>query len=269
MSQTPDLRLKFGCTVLGSGSGGNASVIHGPDGNLLLDSGFSGVEIHRRLEQVHIDPASIRAILVTHGHGDHSKGCAIFSAKHDIPVYLTSESIVKMIEDKIKIPENKILFQPGFSFDLCGIHVEPFEVSHDTPAVGFTFSACEHKIGFATDLGFVSNLVKTRLCGCDLLVLESNYDTKMLRMSKRKLRTKQRIAGRHGHLSNADAMIALGELLAPNTKHLVLAHISRECNDYSLVSELAEARLAELNRQDIAFHLAQQDSPLNTFRLEN
>ena len=253
----------FGCTILGSGSSGNSSVIHGPAGNLLLDAGFSAVEIRRRMETGGVDPASIRAVLVTHAHQDHVHpcGCAALAKQLDIPVYLMRESIPELQQRNIKVPSNIIFFQPGFEFELCGIQIAPFEVSHDVHAVGFTFSVHGHKIGFATDLGFVSNLVKTRLGGCELLVLESNYDTVMLRNSNRSLSLKRRIASRIGHLSNADAMVALEELLAPNTKHLVLAHISRECNDPELVASLAEARLAELHRRDVTFHLARQDKP--------
>jgi phosphoribosyl 1,2-cyclic phosphodiesterase len=260
----------FGCTILGSGSDGNSSVIHGPEGNLLLDAGFSGIEIRRRLETVGVDPASICGILVTHAHLDHVHpcGCAALARRLDIPVYLMRESISELQERKIKVPENVILFQPGFEFELCGIQIAPFEVSHDVHAVGYTFSVHGHKIGFATDLGFVSNLVKNRLGGCELLVLESNYDTTMLRKSNRRLSLKRRIASRIGHLSNANAMEALEELLAPNTKHLVLAHISRECNDPELVASLTEARLAELRREDVSFFLARQDAPLEPFCLE-
>ena len=260
----------FGCTILGSGSGGNSSVIHGPEGNLLLDAGFSAVEIRRRMESVGVDPASIRAILVTHAHPDHvhKSGCAALARRLDIPVYLMRESVPELQQRSINIPSNVVFFQPGFEFGLCGIQIAPFEISHDVHAVGYTFSVHGHKIGFATDLGFVSNLVKTRLGGCELLVLESNYDTTMLRQSKRSLALKRRIAGKIGHLSNANAMEALEELLAPNTKHLVLAHISRECNAPELVASLAEARLAELHRQDVALRLARRDAPLDTFRLE-
>ena len=259
----------FGCTILGSGSSGNASVIHGPEGNLLLDAGFSGIEIQRRLAKVGVDPASIRAILVTHAHPDHVHpcGCAALAKRLEIPVYLMPESIPELRERKIKVPEKVILFQPGFEFELCGIQIAPFVISHDVHAVGYTFTVHGHKIGFATDLGFVSNLVKTRLGGCELLVLESNYDPVMLRHSKRWPTTIRRIASRIGHLSNANAMEALEELLAPNTKYLVLAHISQDCNDRELVAGLAEARLAELHRRDIALRLARRDAPLDTIAL--
>ena len=260
----------FGCTVLGSGSLGNSTVIHGPEGNLLLDAGFSGIEIRRRLEKVDVDPASIRAILVTHAHPDHvhKSGCAALARRLEIPVYLMRESIPELQQRSINVPSNIIFFQPGFGFELCGIQIAPFEISHDVHAVGYTFSVHGHKIGFATDLGFVSNLVKSRLGGCELLVLESNYDAAMLRHSNRLPTTIRRIASRIGHLSNVNAMEALAELLAPNTKYLVLAHISQDCNDRELVANLTEARLAELHRRDVAFRLARRDVPLETIALE-
>ena len=262
---------KFGFTMLGSGSSGNASVIHGPEGSLLLDAGFSAAEMRRRMDRVHVDSASIRAILITHAHNDHVNkcGCARFANDLGIPVYLVPETIRDLREKNISIPEKTILFEPGSVFDLCGIHIEPFNFSHDVAAVGFTFSTHGRKIGYATDLGFVSSLAKARLRGCDLLVLESNYDPKTLRTSNRPLYVKRRIASNIGHLSNDDAMKALEELLAPNTKHLILAHISRQCNDRSLVAELAEARLAELNRQDVMFCAASRDTPLDTICLED
>ena len=261
---------KFGFTMLGSGSGGNASVIHGPEGNILLDEGFSGVELKRRMDRAGIDSSSIKAIIITHAHGDHVNkcGCATFANHLGIPTYLVPEAIQELKSKGIHVPEKTVLFQSGFDFDLCGVHIEPFAVSHDVTAVGFAFTFSGHKIGYATDLGFISELAKVRLSGSDLLVLESNYDTKMLRMSKRRLDLKQRIAGNFGHLGNAQAMIALEELLAPNTKHLILAHISGECNDPEILKPLAEARLAELKRQDISFCLASQSDPLDTICIE-
>lgn len=261
---------QFGFTMLGSGSGGNASVIHGPEGNILLDEGFSGVELKRRMDRAGIDPTSINAIIITHAHGDHVNkcGCATFANHLGIPTHLVPEAIPELESKGIHVPEKTVLFLPGSDFDLCGVHIESFAVSHDVTAVGFAFTVSGHKIGYATDLGFISEQAKALLNGCDLLVLESNYDTKMLRMSKRRLQTKRRIAGNFGHLGNAQAMIALEELLAPNTKHLILAHISGECNDPEILKPLAEARLAELDRQDISFCLASQTDPLDTICIE-
>jgi phosphoribosyl 1,2-cyclic phosphodiesterase len=261
---------RFGFTILGSGSGGNSSVVHGPDGNLLLDEGFSGKELLRRLNSVGVNPASIRAILITHAHNDHMNkcGCAFLARKLNIPVYLVQGTIEELRERNINIPKKTELFRHDDEFDLCGIHVETFAVSHDVTAVGFAFSALGHKIGYATDLGFASDRVKEVLSGCDLLVLESNYDTKMLRMSARRLDLKRRIESTHGHLGNTQTMNALGELLSDNTKHLILAHISRDCNDPELLAERTRGKLAELNRQDVSFCLASQSDPLDTICLD-
>jgi phosphoribosyl 1,2-cyclic phosphodiesterase len=258
----------FGCTILGSGSKGNASVIHGPEGNLLLDAGFSAKELMRRLKRVGVDPCSLRAILITHDHSDHTDACRIVSDRLGIPAYFIPETYCELSKCANKVPKRKILITPGSPLDLCGIHVEPFSVSHDTPAIAFTFTFGACKIGFATDLGFISNLAKARLSGCDLLVLESNYDPARLRASNRPLKVVRRIAGKQGHLGNPDAMEALGTLLSPNTRNLVFAHLSQECNDPALVAELAESRLAELRRQDVSFRIASQSEPLETFWLE-
>ena len=258
----------FGCTILGSGSKGNSSVIHGPQGNLLLDAGFSAKELLARLERVHVDPHSLRAILITHDHSDHTSACRVVSNRLGIPAYLIPETFCELSKSADRAPEEKYLITPGSPFELCGIHIEPFSVSHDTPVVAYTFSVHTHKIGFATDLGFVSNLAKNKLNGCDLLVLESNYDPARLRASTRPITLKRRIAGRQGHLGNPDAMEALAELLAPNTRRLVFAHLSQECNDPGLVASLAESRLAELNRTDVSFRIASQSDPLETFWVE-
>jgi len=258
----------FGCTILGSGSKGNASVIHGPEGNLLLDAGFSAKELMCRLERVNVDPCSLRAILITHDHSDHTSACRIVSDRLGIPAYFMPETFCELSKCASKVPARKILITPGSPLDLCGIRVEPFSISHDTPAIAFTFTVHAHKIGFATDLGFVSNLAKAKLSGCDLLVLETNYDPAKLRASARPLTLKRRIAGKQGHLGNPDAMEALAELLSPNTRNLVFAHLSQECNDPGLVAELAESRLAELQRQDVVFRIASQFEPLETFWLE-
>ena len=258
----------FGCTILGSGSKGNASVIHGPEGNLLLDAGFSAKELMCRLERVHVDPCSLRAILITHDHSDHTSACRIISNRLGIPAYFMPETYCELSKCTGRVPDNKILITPGSPLDLCGIRVEPFSISHDTPAIAFTFTVHAHKIGFATDLGFVSNLAKAKLSGCDLLVLETNYDPARLRASARPITLKRRIAGKQGHLGNPDAMEALAELLSPNTRSLVFAHLSQECNDPALVASLAESRLSELHREDVSFRIASQFDPLETFWLE-
>ena len=134
-------------------------------------------------------------------------------------------------------------------------------------ALGYTFRAEEKKIGVATDLGHLNLLARQKLRGCSLLMLEANHEPSLLLASARPVQLKRRILGRHGHLSNSDAMAALEELLTEESAALVLAHLSSECNCRELVAGLAEKTLKKLGRTDILLKIASQDSPLETFWL--
>ncbi len=257
----------LGFTILGSGSGGNATVIHCPEGNILLDAGFSAKELTVRMTCRGIDPATIRALLITHGHGDHIRGCRVFADRYGIPAYETPDT-ARLISAEKKNAEKVVLISPGQKFELCGITVEPFTVSHDVDAVAYTFRCGDLKLGYATDLGYTNLLVMTKLHGCDALVLEANYEPEYLKKSDRPLNTKRRIMSRIGHLSNQDAMSALTELLCEKTKRLILAHISRECNDSELVMNMARETLAGLCRQDVELAVARQEEPLETCWLQ-
>ena len=258
---------KFGITVLGSGSRGNAAVIHGPDGSMLLDAGFSARELEHRMEQVEIEPDSIRGVLITHGHSDHTKGCRTFADRHHIQAYLTAPTLKE--GDRVHfLPERKTVIAPGSPFELCGVTVEPFTLPHDAvDTVGYTFRACGKKIGVATDLGHLNLLARQKLRGCTLLMLEANHEPALLQKSARPIQLKRRILSRHGHLSNEDALDALAELLTPDSVSLVLAHLSSECNDREFLTGMAEKALANLGREDILLTVALQESPLETFWL--
>mgnify|MGYP000983679217 CR=1 FL=1 len=80
--------MKF--ASLGSGSKGNATIIHAEHGCLMVDCGFSIKETARPLERVGKSPQDISAILVTHEHSDHISGVAALARRFDIPVWLTA-----------------------------------------------------------------------------------------------------------------------------------------------------------------------------------
>ena len=260
--------MGFGMTVLGSGSSGNASIIHAPEGNILLDAGFSAKELERRMEACEIEPDSVRALLLTHEHTDHTKGCRVFADRHHIDAYMTSP-VCRAAEKGGFLPENYVLFSPGDTFDLYGVDIKSFTLPHDAmDTVGFVFRPGTRKIGVATDLGHVNTLIREQLRGCDLIMLESNHDPEMLRNSSRALSLKRRILSRHGHLCNEDACAALEEIVTEETHEIILAHISSECNDCGIVENLAFRTLAKLKREDIVLKVALQDSPLGFFPVD-
>lgn len=258
--------MEFGFTNLGSGSKGNASVIHSSNGNLLLDNGFSAKELQKRMEDACIDPDSISAVLLTHSHADHIRNLCFCRTKH-LKTYLLKETFHDIYNEKKSMcidPDSCIWIEPGQTYEICGIQVKPFEVPHDVPTVGYTFNYRDYKIGYATDLGEVGNLAQQRLRACNLLVIESNFDTKLLNQSQRPERLKRRIAGKTGHLKNETTQEILEKVVTDKTKHIVFAHLSEECNSPEIVRKLTKKRLCELNRNDILFYIANQNNVLPT-----
>lgn len=261
----PAHHLQLGVTVLGSGSGGNAIVVHSPTGNLLLDNGFSLVELRRRLAAAAIPVESLRAILVTHEHTDHVRGLRVTANALKIPVYcnrLTAECL----RGKELAPEKQLnIFTTGAAFKVGGFTIEPFSIPHDAvDATAFAFRLGGLKLGIATDLGHASSVVMHHLRECDLLVVESNHDPQMVWDSGRPPMIKQRILGRRGHLSNDDCVKLLQQILHARTRHLVLAHASGECNRHELIERTVLAGIQALARTDLAPRIALQDAALPT-----
>ncbi|OGV51701.1 MAG: hypothetical protein A2X49_15790 [Lentisphaerae bacterium GWF2_52_8] len=260
-------KMSIAITILGSGSKGNAILLHDKDWGLLVDAGFSRKETWARLNVCGIQPGIIKALLITHEHEDHVKGCRLIAQDLDIPVYGTPDTI-RHLSTKNAIGPKKFLFDPGTRFQLGPFQVEPFTVPHDAlQPVGFIISDGHVKIGIATDLGQLNRLCRERLSGCDALILESNHDLQMLRDAERPLHLKRRILGSHGHLNNDDALHALEELLKENTKFLFLAHLSTDCNCPDLVHKLALGKLTNMGRTDILLKVAGQSCPLPTVRV--
>ena len=259
--------MDFRVTVLGSGSSGNAVLFSYGENGILVDAGFSRKEILKRLKECEISPSCIKALLITHDHSDHVKGARVLADFLDIPTYATRDT-AQCLLDKKQLGEKKVIFNSGSPFDVLDFNIQSFRVSHDAvDPVGFVIKTKDFKIGIAMDLGHLDNLAMSRLKDCDALLLESNYDLKMLRSSNRPLRLIRRIAGKLGHLSNCDAIDSLEKLLTPKTRFLFLGHISGECNEHSIVEKMALNKLNELKRDDIKLLLMKQNTPLSPILL--
>jgi len=209
---------KTGITALGSGSGGNAFVLHCREHHYLIDAGFSRRELCARMRMRDIDPSSIEAIVISHEHGDHVRGCRIFGDEFGIPAYVSCGT-ADYLRRRDLLPDRVVEFADDTPFLLPGVKVTPFRVSHDAlDPVGFCFESGECRIAVATDLGQLNLLAVHRLRDADILVLESNYDQRMLLESDRRISLKHRIMGSSGHLDNKHALEALDELLTARTR---------------------------------------------------
>jgi len=134
--------------------------------------------------------------------------------------------------------------------------------------VGFLLHTSAGNLGFVTDLGHMTKLVIERARAANILVLESNHDVKMLQDSPRRpWSLKQRILGRHGHLSNEAAAEAVAQIMSAELKHLYLAHLSRECNRPELAQRVMTERLQQIGATHVQLELTSQNKPTFTLVL--
>jgi phosphoribosyl 1,2-cyclic phosphodiesterase len=250
-------------TVLGSGSRGNAVLVESGGVRLLVDAGFSGRDLERRLAAVEVAPDSISALLVTHDHGDHTRGMGVAARRWGIPLYITPATRL-VCRDLLDGSEDVRPYTSAEAVEIGGLVVTPFLTTHDAVdpvAVTVTERATGEKLGIATDLGRATAPVRHALQGCDLLVLEANHDEVLLRECAYPWSVKARIGGSHGHLSNRAAAELAGELLHPGLAHVVLAHLSEQANDPSLAREVVAEALGR-RRYDGVVDVAPQEHPL-------
>lgn len=248
--------------VLGSGSKGNATYVKSGGTSLLVDAGFSGVEIERRLASIGVQPETLNAILLTHEHGDHIRGAAILARKYQLPVFANMGTLSAGKKTLKKLPAFSE-FATGTSFDLADLHIHPFAISHDTvDPVGFIFSDSSCSLGYCTDTGVVTRLLSHRLTGCNGLVIECNHDPGMLRNGPYPVHLKQRVSSKQGHLANEEAAEFICNLLHPSLQHVVLAHLSETNNDpylaYDTVTSIVEK---QANGRSPEISLSWQDKP--------
>ncbi len=252
-------------TILGSGSAGNCALLETDDTRILIDAGFSVRQIRRRLATIARAPESLHAILITHEHSDHIQGLNGLADKLGIPVYCnrpTQDAIAEVSGTQF----NWRLFQTGASFEVGDIAVDTFSIPHDAQEpVGFLLRTAAGNFGFATDLGHVTRLVIERIRHANVLVLETNHDVKMLQeCPHRPWSLKQRILGRHGHLSNEAAADAAQDIMHAGLRHLYLGHLSRQCNTPELAHRVITARLAQIGASHCRAELTRQDAPCPT-----
>ncbi|MFF2092130.1 MBL fold metallo-hydrolase [Paenibacillus sp. NPDC058174] len=219
-------------TVLGSGSTGNATVVSSGDKMVLVDAGLSMKKMDELMRGQGVSGHQIDALFVTHEHSDHIKGLGAFARKYELSIY-ANEATWGGMERHIGTiaPEKRVIMETGESFTFGSMKVQSYPISHDAAEpVGYTFECDGEKLSLATDLGYMSDKVKREIIDSDVLVLESNHDTEMLRMGRYPWNIKRRILSDVGHLSNVAAGEALCELITDRTKRVYLAHLSLDHN---------------------------------------
>ena len=224
---------------LGSGSRGNGTLIEAESTLVLLDCGFPTIHVEARMARFGKHPSDLAAIVVTHEHGDHINGVGPLARRYNIPVWMTPGTARHSRLGELPLQR---LFNSHAVFAIDALELTPYPVPHDArEPVQFVFGDGVHRLGVLTDVGCWTPHIENQLSGCDALLLECNHDSEMLAQGSYPPSLKQRVGGRHGHLSNAQAAELLSRLDRSKLQHLVAAHLSEENN----LPPLAQQALAE------------------------
>lgn len=251
--------------MLGSGSGGNSTLLAHRDRGVLIDAGLSYRQIARRLEEVGFDPDGVEAIVITHAHGDHMRGAKLFCRRHDVPVYATEK--VWADWGSTDIPTWRRL-RANRPHNVCGLSFYPVAVPHDaSETVAFRIETREGAIGFATDIGTMTSELVDRFRDCRVLVVESNYATELLRVSPYDRSTRARIGSARGHLSNEALAEFIQDHLGSDVRCLILAHLSRVNNLPEIAEMTCREALSASGRDDVDVVVTRQDVRARTVDL--
>jgi phosphoribosyl 1,2-cyclic phosphodiesterase len=248
-------------SILGSGSSGNAALLATEGTRVLIDAGFSARKLGTLLAAAGESLERIDAIFLTHEHGDHAAGIDGLKKFPHIRVF-ANEPTRRAVQSGLTWRADWQVFETGSRFRFRDLEIESFPVPHDAQEpVGFRFTAGHdgdlfaprRSLAWLTDLGHAPQNVRERIRECQVVVVEANHCPELLKAdSKRPWSTKQRISGRHGHLSNEAVRELLANVASPHWRRVYLTHLSRDCNSPAAVDRALAGVRATLTACEFA-----------------
>lgn len=224
------------CTLY-SGSSGNAAYLETPSTRILIDAGKCTRTLLSSLASIGVSADTLDAIFITHEHNDHVASLEVLCKKHPIPVHMLYQSALRYRDTRPEALCRCLCLHQSAPYEVTvgDVKVTAFETPHDSRAsVGFRFEFSDGeaicRVGYATDIGYITREIRDGLTGCDAVVLESNHDVNMLMSGPYPYDLKLRIRSKRGHLSNRDCADFAAELAGMGTTRFLLAHLSEENN---------------------------------------
>ena len=240
------MKKEYRIVSLYSGSGGNSTFIRVGDDAILIDAGKSARALCRALTDIGEDIDNINAVFITHEHTDHISALEVTLKKHPMPIHMTEVSAARFDSTSTPCCFSCIVTHPvEFCEQVGQMKISSFRTPHDSRmSVGYKIEFFDgekdRSIGFATDIGYVSDEIRENLLGCDAVVLESNHDVEMLMTGPYPRELKMRVASKRGHLSNCECAEFAVELAESGTRSILLAHLSKENNEPCLALDEIE-----------------------------
>ena len=224
--------------VLRSGSAGNAVLVEAGLTRILVDAGLPAEAILRDLPD-----GGLSAILATHEHDDHLRGAAAV-ARATGAVVLANEATLRAAGPQLAGAPVEV-FRTGRPFAAGTVMVTAFPVPHDAAEpVGFVLAWRGARVAVACDLGEVTDPLVEHAAGADLLLVEANYDLRLMAVSAYPWFLKNRIVGAQGHLSNDGAARLAVAACHAGTRRVALIHLSEVNNLAPLARDVVREALA-------------------------
>lgn len=222
---------------LQSGSNGNCYYVEAGGVQLLVDAGISGRQAEMRLAEHGRKISDVDGLLITHDHNDHARSMGVFHRKFGIPVYVTRRTYDAASRwCNIGEIDDIRSFKPGetlrFGNDDDPVLAHTIPTPHDgAEAVVYVIEYGDSRLGILTDLGHVFDGLRDVLLTLDAVIIESNYDDRMLKHGSYPESVKRRIAGPGGHISNREAAELVSKVtMFGRLKWACLCHLSDENN---------------------------------------
>lgn len=164
-------------------------------------------------------------------------------------VYCTNrvlQAVLRRHDISKRIKDYHIAIFKEIPFKVGDLEITAFEVPHDgSDNMGFSVAFQDRNFVLATDLGEVMQRARHYMSLADYLVIESNYDLKMLRNGRYPEFLKARIQTSRGHMDNTSTAAFLKEIYSQRLKHIFLCHLSKDNNTPEIALEKVRAALEE------------------------
>ncbi len=227
--------------VLASGSKGNCTYIETPQTKILIDVGISFLQVRKRLNSLGVTLDHLDGIFISHEHSDHVKHLEMVLKYYHCPLFIHEKTYNRLMSGCVFSTYHAVPYfiKEDKRYQLNDLEVMPLKLSHDAVHVlGFICKEANvnENLSFAsvTDTGILPEKYISLLSEVSVLLFESNHDVQMLQESNRPYSLIRRILSNKGHMSNIYCDEMLKKIVSMQTKIVVLAHISEECNTYDL-----------------------------------
>ncbi|NDV78676.1 MBL fold metallo-hydrolase [Dysgonomonas sp. 511] len=240
-----DYQYKF--FSLGSGSSGNCYYLGTRDYGILIDAGIGIRNVQKALREYGVSFDKIMAVLITHDHADHIKTVGCFGDKYNIPVYATQsvhEGILRNKAVQASLLQSRRVIEKEVPFSIRDFSITAFDVPHDSIGnVGYHIRLGHHTFVLITDIGCITDKVKSYASQANHLVIEANYDEYMLQAGRYPYYLKERIKNGMGHLSNKLSAEFIADIYHEKMQNIWLCHLSQDNNHPDLAFKTVEQAL--------------------------